>query len=427
MPLYPIFFLLVFVMGTFLSLFRGPIYGLITYVFIYFNIPSHQWWGGYLPDLRWSFISASLLTLSVLLHREKLGKIQFGIKSPLTYLLLLLILMCLIAPFAYSPPLACQKIYGFFGYIYIYILIVLIITDEQKYRLFIYSLFCLYFYLAWQAHFHFNGGRLDGVGLPDASDANMLAALILLIIPFLIQHMLYGSRSEKLFSSLIFLPVANVFMMCGSRGGFLGLISMGLVLVFLQLKQLHFFKILIVACSITAAFLGLMDDKFKDRLLGLKGSIQTFKLEENSAGRIPIWNESLAIIKDYPFGTGGGGLMELSPYYFSNELIEKTTGKRASHNTYLLLLIEQGVIGLFLYILFILSIFNNLLFNKKESTLNNQSIEGCKYIKSQGHAIASSICGFLIASLFIDRLYFELIYIIYALSSSVVFIKNNDF
>ena len=48
------------VTGTVLS-FRDPIFGLLAYMFEYYNHPPLRWWGDDLPDLRWSLLIASLL------------------------------------------------------------------------------------------------------------------------------------------------------------------------------------------------------------------------------------------------------------------------------------------------------------------------------------------------------------------------------
>lgn len=424
MPLYPIFFLLVVSSGTILSFFRGPIYGLITYLFIYFNIPSHQWWGGYLPDIRWSFIAAVLLTLASLLHFKKLGKIQFGCKSPATYLVLMLILMCMISPFSYSPELAWAKTYDFFRYIYILILIVLIVSDIKKYRNFLYSLIICYLYLAYQAHFYFKGGRLDGVGLPDANDANLLASLILLIIPFIVQFIIHGSKKEKIFSIIVFIPIVNVFMMCGSRGGFVGLLAGMLLLSVLEIRKNGILKIFFIICAVFVCFLGLMDQSYRGRIIGLGSSGIQGTVEENSSGRMAIWKEAIPILKDYPFGTGGDGFMELSPHYLSNVLIESNVGKRAIHNTYLLFLIEQGPLGLLLYLSLIISTF--FIFfktnNSSKITTNFFNLD-YNFVQHQARSAICGLAGFWVAAFFIDRIYFEAFYIF--LSIQIILYKFN--
>src|SRR5689334_13270666 len=64
-------FLLVFAAGCGLALARHPIYGLMTYVAVFYLHPPARWWGQALPDLRWS-LTASLITLiAVLVHKPK--------------------------------------------------------------------------------------------------------------------------------------------------------------------------------------------------------------------------------------------------------------------------------------------------------------------------------------------------------------------
>ena len=49
-----IIFLLLFAGGLGLCLFRHPIYGLYTYVAVFYLHPPSRWWAAALPDLRWS-------------------------------------------------------------------------------------------------------------------------------------------------------------------------------------------------------------------------------------------------------------------------------------------------------------------------------------------------------------------------------------
>lgn len=432
MPLYPILFVLVVTVGLLFSLFRGPVYGLMTYVYIYFNIPSNQWWGDYFPDFRWSFLSAILLTVAVIVHAQKLGKIRFGLRSPATYLILLLLLMCVIAPFSYSPELAWHRVYDFFRYVYIYILAVIILADINKYKLFLYSLIINFLYLAYLAHSYFSGGRLDGVGLVDADDANMLAALTLLIIPFLIQFLVHGSRKEKILSLITFILIVNVFVMCGSRGASIGLFFELIILLFFYCKKTNFVKVFFLFSAITLSIWMLMDNSFKERLFSFSKSSAAGDFKEISSGRIDIWAQGTKMLRDYPFGTGGGGFITLSPSYLNSNLIEKNTGNRASHNTYLLLLIEQGPLGLTFYFGFILSTFFALF--KLKINIEKKMGGGCltfeqNFVLGQVFAITTALAGFWIASFFIDRLYFEGIYFIAAMAAALSgdFIKNSSF
>ncbi|MGI6656357.1 MAG: O-antigen ligase family protein [Desulfobulbus sp.] len=428
MPKYPVFFLLASTLGFALGLARGPVYGLMAYVFVYFNIPSNQWWGGYLPDLRWSFLSAGFLTFLMILHSGKLRKVSLSLSRPALYLVLLLLWMCIVVPFSYSPEDAWGRIYDFFRYVYIYILIIMILSDLTRYRLFLYSLIFNFFYLSYLAHSSFGGGRLDGVGLADANDANMFAALLLLIIPFLLQFLLNGSRRERIVSAVTFVMVVNAFMMCGSRGGFVGLFVEMLVFALLTINRKNFVKFTALMCAVLACLFVLIDPDYKARLLSLGEATQEGTATELSSGRADIWKSGIKMLHDYPMGTGGGGFMALSPYYLEEGLIEQSVGRRASHNTYLLILVEEGYVGMMIYLCFLLVSCKALLDirreikRKQENELSKEQI----FIHAQAVALLSSLVGFMGSSFFIDRIYFECIYIFAALAEVIFFLHRQS-
>ena len=75
-----IFVVAITLIGYILSLTKGPFWGLIAYANFYFNTPSpeHNWWAGYLPDLRWSLLSAGILLASIIIHRDKRSTHKFS-------------------------------------------------------------------------------------------------------------------------------------------------------------------------------------------------------------------------------------------------------------------------------------------------------------------------------------------------------------
>ena len=253
---------------------------------------------------------------------------------------------------------------------------------------------------------------------------------MILFIPILIQFIIFGKVYEKIISIIIAAPVLNLFMMCGSRGGAIGIAVSFLVLFTLQWKKENLLKISIAGLIFILVFYILMGTGYRDRLFNLSSSLKQGQMEQSSAGRISIWINSLNIIKDYPFGVGGGGYLELSPRYLPTELLSVETGKRACHNTYLLFLIEQGPVGLVLYLSFIYTTFK-LLFNGKNIILKINKLTSQKerdentFLLSQIIAIISSLSGFWTASFFIDRVYFEGIYIFSALAVATNLIVNS--
>lgn len=429
MNLYPIFFLFVFVVGSAFSLLRGPIWGLLTYVFVYFNIPSQQWWGGDVPDIRWSLVTAVILIISCVRHRDQLVPKYAYRNTPFRYLLVLWILMIIIVPFGYDPSMAWDKIYDFFRYVLIFYLACRILSDFLKFKLFLLTILGCSFWLSNLARHYFTGTRLDGVGLPDASDANMLAALILLIIPSLIAFVFTGRKWERAIALLATPFIVNAFMMCRSRGAFIGFAAQLLLLLFrfsTQLKR-NRFRIILASLILVAFFISLMDPQFRNRLFDFGDSTSDEHLAEVSAGRTAIWKSGIDMFLDYPFGAGGNAFIQLSPSYLPEQYIEKSVGGRSCHNTFLLVLVEQGIVGLLIYLLFIRSLF--IILQKIKEKIKEFAFHEEHRVLHQGllyHnlAIEAALAGFWIASVFVDRIYFEGVYLIAALVPGLFYISS---
>ncbi|MCU7923843.1 MAG: O-antigen ligase family protein, partial [Candidatus Thiodiazotropha sp. (ex Dulcina madagascariensis)] len=78
-------------------------------------------------------------------------------------------------------------------------------------------------------------------------------------------------------------------------------------------------------------------------------------LNELSTGRVAIWMYGLEMAKDHPLGVGPEGFRELSRFYMPEENLTVHPGAeygvRAAHNSYLQVLVEQGVLGLIVYMI----------------------------------------------------------------------------
>ncbi|MFP7753819.1 O-antigen ligase family protein [Thermodesulfobacteriota bacterium B35] len=414
MGIYPLFYLVVVISGWFMAFWKGPIWGLLTYAFIYFNIPSHQWWGGQVPDLRWSMLAAVLVIASCFFHARDLASTPF-FRNPLGLILLaLLAWMMIIAPFTPDPARSWAKVYDFFRYVLIFFLINKTLSDFARYRLFTVTLLLCTFYIAVLAHHYFSGSRLDGVGLPDASDANMLAALVILLLPLYVVAIFAEKGMIRVLPLLAMVLVINMFVMCGSRGAFVGLLVQGGLALPLLSKRIGLIKSLACCLLVFLCLFNLMSPQYKSRLLGMEQGIRDDNAEMGniSAGRTEIWKYGLLMASDYPFGAGGGSFQAMSPRYIPGFLL--TGGERASHNTYLLVLVEQGWIGLGIFLLFIYSQFHHLHESIKlfhGITLSPEQ----KKILYNIYAVGIGLVGFWAASFFIDRLYFEGIYLVAAL------------
>lgn len=425
MDIYPIFFLLVFSFGSVASLLKDPLWGLLVYVYVYFNIPAHQWWGGQLPDLRWSLISAVILLTSCFLHKDKLSSMSWKENKVGLTLFALLALMIIIMPFTPDPTRSWGKIYDFFRYVLIFFVVGKVLSDFRRYKFFIGILCFCTFYLTMLAQHYFHGSRLDGVGLPDGSDANMLAALMVLFIPIFVVIGI-TERGWQRWAAFAAIPfVLNTFVMCGSRGAFVGLAIQGVIAVWLLRKRIGTSKALI-CCGVVAVMLfSLMSTQYRDRLLGMENSVKEGSATENSAGRWEIWQYGLEMSKDYPLGAGGDSFMALSPFYIPSQLLSSGVGVRASHNTYLLVLVEQGYLGIVIFFIYLWRQFRVLALIRKILPVNEVTDEQ-KKIVFHSYALQIALAGFWSAAVFIDRFYFEAIYLIVATTPVLLYLARQS-
>lgn len=414
MPIYPIIFIIIFVIGAIAALVKGPIYGLMLYVFVYYNIPKFHWWGGYIPDLRWSLTTVGILLFSCFIHYKQLEPHKSSMNAPLKVLIVLLFLMAAIIPISYDSEISFNRVYDFFRYVLMFYIIGRIITDFEKFQHLVLIIIICSIHLFWTAHYYFDGNRLDGVGLPDASDANFFAILIIIIIPLIVALLLTGKTWQKIIA-IAGLPLAiNAFAMTRSRGPFIGLLVQLIMAIILFRNSKYRIKIFSGVICVIVLFGILMDDQFIARLQNMKDDVTQGESSRASAGRMDVWKYGFQMFRDYPLGAGGGSFMALSPTYLPEEMLIRKSGQKASHNTYLLILVEQGVVGLIIYFVFMFfTIYTAFKILAKESTIENKTEVSTVYFYATMLIII--LCGFWTASFFGDRLYFEGFYLIAAL------------
>ena len=411
--MYPYFFLLFILTGWAAALFKHPFYAVIVYVFIYFNIPAFQWWGYVVPDLRYSMLGSFFLLTSYLIHREKLRLIPIFNDKAFNMLVALFLLMLLITPFAYNSSASWDRSIQFGKYLFAYYLIVKIVKSPQQYKIILYTFILNFFYLGYMGRHYFTGQRLDGIGVIDASDANLLAAFIVLIIPFLIVNFFFGKKWDKLIVLISSPFILNLFVLTRSRGGFLGVTISFAAMFFLYKNIKNKIKIFVPLILFGFALLYLSDQSFIARITNL---FSASDITAQSAGRYETWGYGIKMLGDYPFGTGGEGFALLSPNYLPAALLEQNLGIRVAHNTYIQVLVEQGYLGLFFYILFIFFLIRKLHGTRKLLAMKADS-EDKKYLINQSYALESGLIGFFGAAFFIDRLYFEGLYLFTAMAS----------
>jgi O-antigen ligase len=121
-------------------------------------------------------------------------------------------------------------------------------------------------------------------------------------------------------------------------------------------------------------------------------------------GRFAAWNAGLQIFIDSPWGIGPGQFEIVSPAYERALFSEKLILTPSSHNTYLRVLAENGLIGFIILFIGLLLIFWNSVLAASHSIKHNSMADAAW--------LYSCLSGILAESVVIDTLHWRHLWII---------------
>jgi len=259
-------------------------------------------------------------------------------------------------------------------------------------------------YLAWITGRN-DQGRVEGIGMVDAPDANLTAAALVPAAVILMYYAWLGNMKVRVMALFCGAVIANGLVLINSRGSFLGvLVSLSIFLFFMlfsryQRKGQRAAAILLIVVGISGA-LYVTDDLFWERMQTLQSE------DENVSGasRVAFWLVTFDMLEDHPMGIGVGGYQTLSPIYMD----EQTRGgveHRAVHSMWFQGLSELGWPGLILFLLLLLSLYR-ISWKTKHYLLEQENTQA--YFKVL--ALECALIGFLVAGTFIDRFRAEILY-----------------
>lgn len=202
----------------------------------------------------------------------------------------------------------------------------------------------------WGSSTHMGEGEMMArlAGAPsDIINSNGLAFVIATVIPF--YHYLCLSSSKKL--RLLYLTVLPIFLytlvLTASRSGFLALIVI-LAGIFLKTRKKVAFAVIVTGIAVMA--LSNLTELQKERYLSI--SRDDVRGAETAKGRILGVKDNFKLALNKPvFGYGLGTSREASGNFMNIDLI--------SHNLYTEIMIELGIVGLILFLVFIQRIISN--------------------------------------------------------------------
>ncbi len=384
----------------------NPVYGIYTYFLDYYAHPPLRWWGKGLPQLRWSFIAAIITLVAYFIHRRKLPSMTINRHPQTKWLICLLITAFAVSPLAVWPEKNWESLFELAKLVVLYFLIINTVRTRKDFRLLILLHILGGMYWGYDAYTNPNrvAGRLMNVGGPDTLNDNQTAAHLLILLPLAGVNLISGKWWEKAISILAIPLLINTFILCNSRGGLVALLAVTVVALVIAKGKTRLQAVLgIVAGGLI--FLNLVDPQFIDRQL----STLEYEEDTSATGRLDSWMGAVELIKDHPFGTGGGGFDFLSPKYIPDIVAayaEKGDEYRTVHNTFLLAASEWGILGLVFFLAFI----GSALREQNRIRMAEPIDAEVKQMQLESVALMLGYVGVLTAGIFINRSYAESIY-----------------
>ena len=404
-----IVFILLFIGFLFAAYKKDPIFGLMFYVFLYFLNPHYRWWGSFIPNLPYAFITGIAIFGSYAINYKKYSSVKIFNFPQTKWLFLLLLILILIWPIALVPDEHRKIIILIFKLVLLYIIFIKVTNSPNKMKYLIWAFLIGQLYWGWIAigmpRF---GGRLEGLGAADSLDSNFTAASVVPAIPLLLNIFIWGNKWERIGTFVVSAFTVNTLILLNSRGAFLATIFAVFSYTFFYLKTkssngLKKSTLILTLIIGLSGSLYLTEDIFWRRMYTLEDPST-----EGSGYRMITWMGGLKAAIDHPLGVGRRGFLEISPKYVPEKLLSNN-GKRAVHNTYIQALTDLGFLGFIIFMGFILSTLNYLNRIKKILILRERKEEYFLAV-----AFTASFLGFLFTAIFINLAYIEMLYLLTA-------------
>lgn len=343
-------FFLLFLPLPFLSFFR-PWIGMLIWGWLALLNPHRDLWG-FASTLPYNMIIAAA-TLAGWIASGEIRKLRLDLTSGL--LILLWALMTVSTIFSLAPEQSWPK-WDEFSKIILYALVLqsFLTTRTRIHTLIWLLVLCLGFYgVKGGTLFIVSGGSHQFAGPPGTmiGDRNELALAILMVVPMMNYLRLHAAHAWVRLG-LLAAMLLSVLAVVGtySRGGFIGLIVLG---VMIWIRSHHKLPGLLLVGAVAALVAYAAPSAWLDRM----GTIQTAEQSDDSfKSRLVAWQTYLAAARDRPLVGAGPQALNSSQIFFRYQPYEtgvdyQNTVARAAHSIYFQVMGELGFVSFAVYIL----------------------------------------------------------------------------
>jgi O-antigen ligase len=404
MSLTGLLFLMFFAAGCFMALYRHPIYGLATYISVFYLHPPSRWWGATLPDLRWSLTAAAVTLLALILRARGGRRTTPRLMGHGVMIAMLAYLLWIAAQlgWAMEPDMQVVLVSAYAKYIILMAIIYLSIESLKHLEIVLWAHVIGCVFLGWIAISDYVGGRFEGFGGPDINEANAGALQVVTGIVVAGALFLAGAWRTKALIVAVAPLIVNALIVTVSRSGFIAAAVAGVIFnVLTAAPYKRFVKIASVLGIVL--FVMLTNPDYWARMATIKVAGEQIEGTDTGAGRKELLIAQWDMFLRHPMGCGHRCTATLSVQYLDDSLL---TGygedrQRASHNTAMSLLVEQGVPGGAFYAFLVWWTWRSV--KRIRPRVSGEAGLGGQAFA----AISASLAAIFVGDLFVDYLKFE--------------------
>jgi hypothetical protein len=353
-------FLVCFFVGLLLAFVKHPIYGVLSYMLVFYMGPGEAWWALDVPDLRWSLVAAGVTLVAAMRHPAPPSRPPWYKTGPARWMIVFVLWLWIQTPWVISTNDHVFLASLFTKYLVLYALLYTSLTGIREVRYLVFAHIVGCFLWAYTAYLHPGSGRLETIGYGDVSGSafasmHLGTGLVFAGFAFLGAS---GLLRWVAFSAIPF--VLNAIILMATRGAFVGLLMGIPAALYLTPRS----KRTLVVVSVTLAPLLLVvlaHDLFWNRMATIPVTSEA-SMDASAESRIEVAQANYRMFLDYPWGVGHRGNDRLSPRYMHPDLLTKKDGAadgepvRSAHNTLMAILVDHGFVGIILFVLLHISI-----------------------------------------------------------------------
>jgi hypothetical protein len=301
-----------------------------------------------------------------------------------------LLLLAIFVPFARNNYWAYQATTNMLAYMPFILSTVILVNTVKRLRIIITVYIVLMIYISYYSLTH--GGKGSGNYFMDENDVSLY---INMWLPFCFFLFLYEKdKFKKLFYLLGVVVGLAAVVVSFSRGGFVGLVSVAVVIWLFSPKKMLSLTLIIIAALILYFS---TSEEYKQEM-----STVTDTDSGTASDRMKSWATAWDMFIDNPFGVGGNNFAARFSEYQGDRFKRGMWG-RVAHSLWFTLIPELGIIGIFIY-------FRLLYYNLKDIFVVKKMQAGNdldhKYLYALSLAMLASLAGYFASATFISVLYY---------------------